>query len=201
MTAGALPWLSTATRCLLARMPRARPVRGDMSAATIGSGLMSRTPSSTTEPGGSSVEATRTPNGTGPYGTSEPSGGRTKICAVPFCPGNKERASGSHTAQCAASPSTLNVNESTTVPLFFTEISVCTSPPGATGRRPGLRVASAPMGQKLGAPGCCGQVSWCTRRRTRQCPSGLPYRAASTCPIGCPVRHYADRPGGACSGT
>ena len=31
---GALPRLSTATRCLLAPMPRARPVRGDMSVVT-----------------------------------------------------------------------------------------------------------------------------------------------------------------------
>src|ERR1035438_5530787 len=163
MMTGALPWLSTATRCLLARMPRARPVRGGISAVTIGSGTMSRTPSSTMDPGGSSLEATRTPNGTGPYGTSEFSGGRTKIRATASCPGNREMASGSQIAQCAASPSTLSANESTTSPLFFTEISVCASPPGATGRRPGLRVASAPMGQKLG-PGFQGQkCSACSR--------------------------------------
>ena len=61
--------------------------------------------------------------------------------------------SGSQNAQGAARPSTLSVNESTTSPVFFTEISAAASPPGATGRWSGLRVASAPMSPKLWAPG------------------------------------------------
>src|SRR5580704_1464662 len=176
--AGALPWLSMMTLWRLGRSPRPRPVRGARSAVTSDIGATARMPSSTTDPAGSSLEATRMANGSRPCGTCEPAGGRTMTRAAAVWPGNRDRTAGSHAAQAAASPITLSANESTTCPVLRTTISEYASPPGTTGRLSSLRVASAPMRLKLGRPECRDHASWGTRRYTGRCPAGQPRRAA-----------------------
>ena len=124
------PRLSTASSNVALRLPRL--VRGNSSAVVSSKPPTAIVPSSTMEPSMSSLETTRTPNGTSPAAIFDDFGGLNTTRAVPSAPGNRLSTAGSTTAHGPASPMTSSENWSTTVPLFRTLISQLASPPGST---------------------------------------------------------------------
>src|SRR6266536_2001280 len=142
-TTGWLPRLSNA------RLWRAnwRPcdVRGTSSAVVSANGRTSTTASTTASPPGSSREAALTANGTGPARTPMERVGWKVTRAVPSASGNSDSVGGSTEAHAAASPRTLKVNWSTTVPVLRTFSSQLTWAPGSTATVSASRLAVAPM--------------------------------------------------------
>jgi hypothetical protein len=128
-----LPRLSTARVCLPAR--RADDVTGTIAAATSVKDARSTTPSCTTEPAGSSLDATRSANGCSPATTSDDLGGANVSSTVTSCCGIRFARSGFTVVHPATSPRTVNTNWSTTGELLRISTWQRAAPPGATSTR------------------------------------------------------------------
>src|SRR5204863_9041281 len=126
---GRLPLLSIATWCL----PLRRPVDcfGTSSTWTSLNGATSIVPSATVEPGGSSREMTRIPNGTTPAGTSGDFAGANVIATSMSAPGSRLTSLGSTVVHSVQLPTTSIVYWSTTCPVLRTSIVADVVDPGS----------------------------------------------------------------------